>query len=135
MCPTFFSCSATLTGLLQEAMMNIGHLVFFSVQSISQVYTVEELKSLQMDKSYGGAFFSGILFAFLTSFTIDEDPANVVCHRWYVDYVALFTGSSSVCVPYCMIHAAPTHLPCAALPVSSEWMRELPIVRTEPVLL
>ena len=90
-----------------------------------------------MDKSYGGAFFSGILFAFLTSFTIDEDPANVVCHRWYVnqDYAALFTASSTAFVPYCMIHVAPTHLLCAALPVSSEWMRELPSVRTEAVLL
>ena len=128
-------CSVTLTGLSQEAMIYIGLLVFFTVQSISQVYTVEELKSLQMDKSYGGAFFSGILFAFLTSFTIDEDPANVVCHRWYVDYAAFFTASSTAFVPYCMIHVAPTHLPCAALPVSSEWMRELPIVRTEAVPL
>ena len=73
-------------------------LVFFTVQSISQVYTAEELKRLQMDKSYGGASFSGILFAFLTSFPIDEDPANVVCSRWYVnqDYAASFTGLSTV---------------------------------------
>ena len=57
-------------------------IIISTVHSISQVYTVEELKSTQLDKPHGGTFFSGILFAFLTSFSVDENPANVVCYRW-----------------------------------------------------
>ena len=55
----------------------------FTVETITQVYTVEELKNEQAAKFGAGQnSFTGIMFAYLTSFDIDQDINRVVCYRW-----------------------------------------------------
>ena len=47
------------------------------------MYTVEDLKSEQGTRfGAGHNSFTGILFAYLTSFDIDQDISRVVCNRW-----------------------------------------------------
>ena len=52
------------------------------VKSISTVYTVEQLTQHQQKQEVGGATFSCILFAILTSLDIDEGVNGPVAFQW-----------------------------------------------------
>lgn len=69
--------------------------LLFLVESISEVYTIEELQERQRSgkgvssvlwevasPSPQSQSFSGILFSYLTQLNIMGDSKSVVCYRW-----------------------------------------------------
>ncbi len=63
--------------------------MLLTVSSISQVYTVEELKNEMSTRVGDDSCFTGILFAYLTTLNIDQGLGSVLCHRWYVGDVKI----------------------------------------------
>lgn len=83
------------------------------VQSISQVYTMEQVMSAQDEKSQCGGSFLGMMFPLLTSLDIDEDISSAICHRCTSCKVRVDEGST-----HCPNKACPSM--SSSAPLASE---------------
>lgn len=63
-------------------MESCNNLFSFSVNTIVDVYTVEQLKGKALKNEGKADPFYGILYAHISALNIDGEPARVVRNRW-----------------------------------------------------
>ena len=68
------------------------------VENIKDVYSLQQLKQLMADLDRNPQQFPtlGIVYAFLTSFDIDNDLKRIIASRWWVQFCCVFHFSAQI---------------------------------------
>ena len=68
------------------------------VENVKDVYSLQQLKQLMADLDSNPQQFPtlGIVYAFLTSFDIDNDLKRIIASRWWVQFCCVFHFSAQI---------------------------------------